>query len=106
MKTINILFLISVVVLASAGLLAYTKLSPSNELILHFTTAGQPDYTGSQADVLGAIVTCGVIALFNYVLARWIRRREGFYAISLSATSLFIALLLFIAVFVIIVNNQ
>jgi hypothetical protein len=106
MKTINLLFLIAIVVLGAAGLAAYVQLSPTNELILHFTTAGQPDYTGSQVEVLNAVVTGGVVVLLNYLLSRSLKRREGFFALGLSITSLIIALLLFTAVFVIIVNNQ
>ncbi len=106
MKLINILFLIAVVVLGVAGAYAYFHLSPTNELILHFTQAGQPDYTGSQVDVIGAVVTGGVVLLLNYLLARSLSKREGFFALGLSITGLMVALLLFVAVFVIVVNNQ
>jgi len=106
MKLINILFLIAVVVLSIGGAYAYTHLSPTNELILHFTQTGQPDYTGSQADVLGTLITGGVVVLLNYLLARSLSKREGFFSIGLSITGLMVALLLFTAVFVIVVNNQ
>jgi len=105
-KSINILFLIAVVILAGAGWLAYSKLSPTNELILHFTQTGQPDYTGSQNDVLMMVIAGGGIVLLNYLVARALRKREGFFPVILSGTSVFISLLLLVAVFVIVVNNQ
>lgn len=106
MKLVNILFLVSVVLLLAATGLLYTKLSPTNELILHFTPGGQPDYTGSLVDVFGALVTGGVVVLLNYVLSRALRIREEFFSIALSITGLLVSLLLFAAVFVIVINNQ
>jgi hypothetical protein len=106
MRLINLLFLISFGLLALAAVFTYTALSATNDLILHFTALGQPDYIGSRGEVFNVIMTAGVLVLLNYLLARMLRQRERFFALVLMFASPIVALLLFVAVSVIVVNNQ
>lgn len=106
MKLLNLLFVVSVGVLAIVGLIAYTGLSSTNDLILHFTQAGEPDYIGSQADVIRVVGVASLIVLFNYVLARSLAAKERFFALSLASTGIAVSLLLLVAVSVIVINNK
>ena len=106
MNILNIGFLVAVILLLISGAVAYTGLSVNNDLILHFTQAGEPDYIGSQADVLRVIGIGGLIALVNYLLARFLIAKERFFALSLVTTGIAVSLLLLVAVSVIVINNQ
>jgi uncharacterized membrane protein YqhA len=66
MKLITVILCVSIVVLAGTTLFVYSALSPSNDLILHFTQAGEPDYIGSRVDVLNTLLVAGFIVLLNY----------------------------------------
>jgi hypothetical protein len=106
MRLINLLFLVSVALLSVAAVLTYGNLSSTNDLILHFSALGQPDYIGSRSEVMNVIMTAGVLVLLNYLLARVLRQRERFFALVLMIASPVVALLLLLAVSVIVVNNQ
>jgi hypothetical protein len=106
MKLILTIFAISAVIIGSAALMAGMQLSPDNEIILHFDTAGLPDFTGSQRDVLLILATGGGMVLVNFFLARVFERREHFTGVVVSSFTLFLSVLLFIATSVIIANNK
>jgi uncharacterized membrane protein len=106
MKLITVILCASIVVLAGTTLFVYGALSPSNDLILHFTQAGEPDYIGSRIDVLNTLIVAVLVVVLNYLLARSLSKKEQFFAISLSVTGLLVSLLLLSAVSVIVVNNQ
>lgn len=106
MKVITISFLVSILILSIALGAAYAQFSKLDALIiLHFNQASGPDYTGSVQDVFMIALSGMAIALINYLLARGLRLREQFLATILSVSSMFIASLILIAVFVIIANN-
>lgn len=106
MKLILVLFTISALVIGSAALMAGLQLQPNTEVIMHFDTAKQPDFTGSQRDVLLMLATGGGIVLINLFLARVFDRREHFTAVVISSVTVFLSVLLFIATSVIIANNK
>jgi len=89
-----------------AVLMTYQQLSVNNEVILHFNTAGQPDFTGSQQDVLVILATGGGMLLVNLFLASILDRRENFLALIITGSSLLLSVLLFIATWAILVNNK
>lgn len=103
---INLGFLVAVFILLIASVVGYTGLSANNDLILHFTQAGEPDYIGSRADVLRVLGIGGLIAVVNYLLARFLIAKERFFALSLVTTGMAVSLLLLVAVSVIVLNNQ
>ncbi len=106
MKLILSLFSTSTAVIVAAILMAWLQLSPTAQVILHFDTAGQPDFIGSQRDVVLLLATGGAMLLINLFLARVFDKREHFIAVVIASFSLLLSILLFIATSVIIVNNK
>jgi hypothetical protein len=106
MKLILALFTLSAIIIVGATVMTYVQLSPTNEVILHFDTAGQPDFTGSQRDVLLLLASGGGMLLINFFLANVFDKREHFTALVISNFSLILSVLLFIATYVIISNNR
>lgn len=106
MKFILTLFAISTVILVGAFLAAQLQLSPTAELILHFDTAGQPDFTGSLRDVLLMLATGAGLIAINLFLARTLYYRERIASFLIAQATVLITALLFLATFVIISNNR
>jgi hypothetical protein len=106
MKLILSFFGISALAIAGAALMAGLQLSPSADVIMHFDTAGQPDFIGSQRQVLLMLATGGVIVLINLFLVRVLDKREHFAAQIIAHLTLLLSILLFIATSVIISNNR
>jgi len=106
MKLILIMFAVSALILGGASFMAYSQLSPSNDVILHFDTTGEPDFTGSQQDVLFMLATGAGMLLVNLFLAHVFSRREHFTALVIANATIILSILLFIATSVIISNNR
>lgn len=106
MKLILTLFAISALLLGSAALWAGLVLPPDTQVILHFDTAGEPDFIGTRTEVLLMLATGAGMLLVNFFLARVFERREHFTAVMVSSFSVILSILLFIAAWVIIVNNR
>ena len=106
MKLITISFFVSILILTIGMAVAYSHLSKLNALIiLHFNAASGPDYVGSSQDVFLIVLTGMGIALINFFLARALHLREQFLASMVSTGSIFISILILIAVLAIISNN-
>ena len=106
MKLILILFVASALIIGSAAILCSVYISPTAEVILHFDALRQPDFTGSQRDVLLILATGGVMLLINLFLAHVFDRREHFTAVVIANFSVALAVLLFIVTWFIIANNR
>lgn len=106
MRLIIAFFIISFVVLGIGAGLAYYKLSPTNEILMHFDAAGQPDFTGNQRDVLLLLAGGGGLLLVNLFLTWVFYHRERFLSIVIASFTAISSLLLLLATWVIIVNNK
>jgi hypothetical protein len=106
MKYILSTFAVSAVIIGTAALMVGMQLSATNEVIMHFDMAKQPDFTGSRQDVFMMIATGGILVLINLFLARVFDKREHFTAVVIANTTVAMSVLLFIATSVIISNNR
>jgi hypothetical protein len=106
MKLILAMFLVSALLIGGATLMVSRQLSPNNEVILHFDTSGEPDFTGSQREVFLMLATGAGLLFINFFLAYIFNRREHFTALVVANCALILSVLLFIATSVIISNNR
>jgi hypothetical protein len=106
MKYILAMFAVSAIIVGVGALIVGVHLSPVTQVIMHFDSAQQPDFTGSRQDVFMMIATGGVLVLINFLLARFFSQREHFTAIVIANTTVAMSILLFIATSVIIANNK
>lgn len=106
MKLILVLFAVSALIIGGATFMVNKQLSPTNEVILHFDTSGEPDVTGSQREVFLMLATGAGMLIINLFLVYVFSRREHFTALVITNFTLILAILLFIATSVIISNNR
>ena len=104
-KIIAIPFFISIAVLSVAMGFAFAHFAHLDaQVILSFDGLRKPIF-GTGQDVLSIILSGMVIVFINYLLAKGLRVREEFLSTILSVSSVFIAILILISIFVIIANN-
>lgn len=106
MATLKISLIISVILMLTAWAAAYVKLADIDYLmVIHFDSYRGIDFLGDRGDVFGILTVGLVINLVNFLLAWGFYRREHFLAQLISYATIFISLLILIAVGVIISIN-
>ncbi len=106
MKLIAYTFGFGFLLLIVAMSFAYVKFAGVDALLaIHFSPRQGVDFLGSSMDVFGIIFTGFGVLLANGFVAWYLNKREHFLSVIVAFFSVLLALLLFIATFVIIVNN-
>lgn len=105
MKFIRIVFSFSLLVLGVAAATAYVRLANLNGLfVVQFDSFRQISFLGSSAHVYGIILLALAFLAANYFLAESLFSKDRFLATLISLTGVFLAILLFAAVFGILAN--
>lgn len=100
-------FAIGALFVAGGWFWAWSALSGIHSpLILHFSDYTGINQIGGMADIHGLGATGAVMIFLNFILARTLRPKEPRWAKLLSGATLFLAVLLFMALAAIISVNQ
>lgn len=107
MKIINGSFSIgfALIITALVRVIIHAQTATSNFLILHFDSYRNIDFSGTREDLYMLIASALGMLLINFLLARFLSKREHFLSVVVSITSILLAGLLFLAVSVILANN-